>query len=88
MASKKRAITKRAKQSSTPAPADVLRRARTTLQQVTNGGEEIMAEAQALAGEADRAVDFARRVGSFFRNVADAAAAKARPAAGGKGERQ
>lgn len=60
-------------------PADVLRRARTTLQQVTDGGEELMAEARALAGEADRAVDFARRVGTFFRNVAGAAAKKGEP---------
>lgn len=68
----------------TPAPADVLRRARTTLQQVTDGGEELMAEGAALAAEADRAVDFVKRVRTFFGRVADAAAAKARPATGGK----
>lgn len=57
-------------------PADVVRRARVGLQEITDGCEELMAEGAALAREADRAIDFGKRVQTFFRRVSDAATKK------------
>ena len=60
----------------TPTPAVVVRRVREGLQEITDGCEELMAEGASLAREADRAIDFGKRVQTFFRRVSDAATKK------------
>lgn len=53
-----------------------MRRVREGLQEITDGCEELMAEGASLAREADRAIDFGKRVQTFFRRVSDAATKK------------